>query len=497
MKNTSLVLVVCLVCLLLGLGLGQQVLAQSPLETVLYFPQWADGGGYSSQVFVANLTGGDGQVVVRFYNSAGQEVAVPTDRGTSPLTLPLSVGVLTFSTRGQAVAVSAGWCSVAANVRIVGKMLYTFPDGQTTVLPSPSRRGMTLFAEFRRGVRNTGIAFANPNHGSSYIDLVLRDQQGAQVEKKRVTLPPLGHLARFIDEPDLFASSLASRSEFLGSIEVVAEQYVAATSLGFSFFSGGRFWMDNSPPLAQPYPRAALSAQVIAFIPSDVPVDPDYLAGVRFIASENQKWFQIEADRAGEGDMQAIEFPLAEDGQIQVNLVRGKRTSAEYEARFTGSGSELISSELYEFYRSGVLLVIHQANQGASGIGSHGRVTMSFGSRKLVVLLVPGPRSSFGTSWKNFSAASLRIPEDPPWLFGKNANVTLTLWLSGVWLAEEIGLTPSNLNQFFPKFQNLVPGNRVGYVVTMVPDMAVYPDISQVVALENKEVQLIKALVER
>lgn len=362
---------------------------ESPLKTTLYFPHWTDGEGwYNVFQFTNLLRTHSGKAKVRFYNNFGNEVVVQTDHGTSPLTLDLPVaGTVTLKTFGLSAAGSTqGLAVVDSDVRIAGRIEYRYLDPafhiRTATSPSPTRRAFVFMADYVTANpywQNVGVALSNPNDKSSYVDISLVDNGGSVVAEKRITLQPLNHIAELVNTT-LFPEYLASRGEFHGTIEVVAERNIAAMALEFEGQSNGTFLMDNCPPLPPRYINTAEvnkhTIQAVYFVPKDTVPDPDYVKGIQFIAQEVLDWYDIELQRAGQQDLTSfLDFVRDSRGKIKVGLVMGQENLATY-ADINGStgGFTKIKAELKSVYPdaaypNGYMLVAVQSNETSFAVG--------------------------------------------------------------------------------------------------------------------------------
>src|SRR6185295_11559605 len=87
-------------------------------------------------------------------------------------------------------------------------------------------RSMSIFAQ--AGSRtSTGIALVNPNTIAANVTLVLRNSNSGELARTSFTLPPMGHIARYLTE--LFTG--VSLGEFDGKIDVTSTQALAALTL--------------------------------------------------------------------------------------------------------------------------------------------------------------------------------------------------------------------------------------------------------------------------
>ena len=85
---------------------------------------------------------------------------------------------------------------------------------------------MSVFVQTGAGT-STGIALANPNTFASDVTLILKDSNSNEIARSSITVPPMGHLAKYAGE--IFTG--ISFGEFQGKIDVVTTQPLAALTL--------------------------------------------------------------------------------------------------------------------------------------------------------------------------------------------------------------------------------------------------------------------------
>src|SRR2546426_9549688 len=80
-------------------------------QTIQYFPQLADGGGYVTTWYFTGLGAGPSVVTVELFQQNGNPLIVQTDRGTaSTFTLNESAtGKISLRTLRTPVGVQSGW----------------------------------------------------------------------------------------------------------------------------------------------------------------------------------------------------------------------------------------------------------------------------------------------------------------------------------------------------------------------------------------------------
>ncbi len=216
----------------------------------LYFPQFGNGGGFISDLVLINpsatlMTSGqvdilddDGQPLqVGIAGESGDEARPAiADASSQVSSVQFSVparGAVTVSTDGQGDVV-VGSAVVTPDSTLGGVVRFELPGiGIAGVGASPSLSRFIVPVRRESGGINTGIALYNTESIAVTLDLTLRDQQGQTLSNGTRTIvdfPAGGHLARFINEAELFPG--ADTDGFEGTLVVeVTGGKIAATAL--------------------------------------------------------------------------------------------------------------------------------------------------------------------------------------------------------------------------------------------------------------------------
>ncbi len=146
-------------------------------ETVLYFPDYVDGGGWSVQLVLSNVDSAvAAEVRVEVYDPDGQPVLNLFD---SDLTLELPVlGTRVLRSAGSG-AIRRGWIRIDADAGTVsGLLTYRHVQSGIEVVVEPAQLGkeFALFVEESETV-GAGLALFKPD-AESRIELRLRDEEG-------------------------------------------------------------------------------------------------------------------------------------------------------------------------------------------------------------------------------------------------------------------------------------------------------------------------------
>ena len=172
----------------LGLRFGKRIPAlsavpairnpgQEPLETILYFPDYVDGGGWTVQLALSNVDASTPAVaVVEVYGQDGQPVLDLFD-SESPIEIP-SFGSRVLRSAG-AGPLRRGWIQVRADpASVTGLLTYrqTGTGVEVSVEPVELGNRFALFVE-ESDTLGAGLAIFKPE-ASSEIELRVRDEEG-------------------------------------------------------------------------------------------------------------------------------------------------------------------------------------------------------------------------------------------------------------------------------------------------------------------------------
>ena len=147
-------------------------------ETILYFPDYVDGGGWSVQLALSNVDPDTAaEAVVEVYDEFGGPILDLFDSGSAFEIPPLGSRVLRSSGTGE---IRRGWIQVRAGAASVSGLL-TYKQGTTgievSVEPAALGDRFALFVE-ESGDVGAGVAVFKPEAASS-IQLRVRDEAGS------------------------------------------------------------------------------------------------------------------------------------------------------------------------------------------------------------------------------------------------------------------------------------------------------------------------------
>ena len=192
----------------------------------LYFAQFGDGEGFSSEVVLFNpssVAGIKGNLIFRdgpgntvdptsiLTPGAGLQGADPgMDFELAPL------GSVTFTTTGTSSTLIAGSAEVVSDGDVAGVIRFRSPGVGIAGVGSSQVASSVIAPVRRKGDLSTGVAIRNTLPSELVVDLSLKQQDGTEIPNgsAQVTIPGQGHIARFLEE--LFPE--AATQDFEGTI---------------------------------------------------------------------------------------------------------------------------------------------------------------------------------------------------------------------------------------------------------------------------------------
>jgi len=176
-------------------------------QELQYFPQLADGGGYSTTLYIAGLGKTDANVQVDFFTQTGTGLAIQTSMGTAS-TFSFAVpqnGQVTLRTAGTSSKVTAGWIRVSSTVSVGATEIFSYAQGgivqgQAGVLPTVATGAVTLLVSIDGRGQDTGMAIANVSALANVVTFTLYDQAGTVAKTTTTTISPQNQIAIFVDQ---------------------------------------------------------------------------------------------------------------------------------------------------------------------------------------------------------------------------------------------------------------------------------------------------------
>lgn len=231
----------------------QQLCAAGVASRLHEFAQVADGifpgGIFKTTLILINPNPVDSQVSIRLRQSDGSPMEFTignTTASTFNLTLPPR-GSARLQTSGTSPTLRAGWAQIEASVDIWAIVLFQIFDSSGRLISDASVEGTSILNRITDGFSipvqegggtSTGVAIANISPDSTArIRMRLINNRGEEVRAIEITLPPSGHIARFI--PELFTDIAVLDGSL--EVELVEGFSLSAVALRITGFVMGTF----------------------------------------------------------------------------------------------------------------------------------------------------------------------------------------------------------------------------------------------------------------
>ncbi len=214
-------------------------LAQPLAADQIYFPQFADGGGYATELVLLNTSSNVETGTLQLFDDNGVPLAVNQDSGTTDSSFKYSIpagGTFRFHTDGLAASVKAGWVQLtpdAGTSTPVGAGIFSYSSegilvSESGIPAAVSTTHARVYVDLSRS-HDTGLAIANPASTSANITIRAYEADGVTpigTSQGLLQLPGNGHSARFATElvPGLPAG-------FTGMLDITSATPFAALTL--------------------------------------------------------------------------------------------------------------------------------------------------------------------------------------------------------------------------------------------------------------------------
>lgn len=177
------------------------------------FAQIASGGGWDTTLTLINLAGTTGAARLNFYANDGSMPMLPFTEPQAPAagaTLAqsfdetlLANSTLMLDTTGPATRTGTeGFAEVLTGGGIDGFAIFTNTfSNQQAMVPLETRNAPSYLLAFdNTGAIDTGLAIANLATNAANVQVVIRDDTGAQIGTDKVSLEPRGHSAFMLSD---------------------------------------------------------------------------------------------------------------------------------------------------------------------------------------------------------------------------------------------------------------------------------------------------------
>ena len=201
-------------------------LAKPAAGDAIFFPQFADGGGYTTSLILLNTSNGIETGTLQMLDDSGHPLVVSYVGSVVGSSLRYSIpkgGAVRFQTDGSPATTRAGWVKLtpdAGTSTPVGAGVFGYnPDSFLVTESGVPAAAATTHARIYVDMslfRSTGLALANPS--GTHARIAIRAYQSNGVTQVGVSdvpleVPPNGHRAHFVNElvgrlPDGFTGVL-------------------------------------------------------------------------------------------------------------------------------------------------------------------------------------------------------------------------------------------------------------------------------------------------
>jgi hypothetical protein len=195
------------------------------MKTVLYFTTNVSSGVFGT---------------ASIFDNDGNPLAASADGGAPSASM-------TFTVLGNRVSrvvlagdqtLRSGWIrlTLSGPVNLIASAVFQTFNGtnlisEAGVLESPPANTSLIYVKSETGGSNVGVALANWQTSSNSLTLQLFDNVGTLLDTQTVTLPPNGHVAKFVTE--LFPQ-LSSVADFNGAVAIRSQTQFSAVALRLS-----------------------------------------------------------------------------------------------------------------------------------------------------------------------------------------------------------------------------------------------------------------------
>ncbi len=240
---------------------GDALLTSTPIADLsqalgsrpLYFPQFVDGGGYTTMAILVNTSDAVESGKLQLYRDDGSPFKIQPVGGTQASLFPYSIspgGVFVLETDGSPPATISGWAQIIPDSGTgtpAGAGVFSFSQGGILVTQSgiPSATPTTHARVYvdTTGQHNTGLAIADPQGTALNVSVTAFQSDGiTRAGSGSAALLPHGHKAAFAGQ---LISGLPSG--FAGVLDISAPQPFVALTLRSLQNSRGDFLLTTMP----------------------------------------------------------------------------------------------------------------------------------------------------------------------------------------------------------------------------------------------------------
>jgi hypothetical protein len=200
---------------------------------IQYFPQLADGAGYTCAWHFTGLSTGSSTVTVELFDQQGIPLTVATDQGTSSIFrfVLQDSSCASLQTLGTG-NVKVGWAKVSATQPIGATETFRLVGTGGAVISEtdvPASTPVAAATVLAPDPRTTAIALANVNASATSFNFKLLDNGGNTLATGSRVLAPSSQMALYMNQ----IPGLGSASALNGSLEISASSAFPVVALVF------------------------------------------------------------------------------------------------------------------------------------------------------------------------------------------------------------------------------------------------------------------------
>lgn len=202
-------------------------------KRIVYFPQVADGGGYTTTFVLMNTSSATASAALELSDAQGGPLVVTMEGQTDSrflLTIPAG-GVARVTTQGNSAAPRTGWARLFSTAPVGGTAIFQLKSGgqvlsEAGVEAAQLTTRFTIFQDSRASA-DTGLALANPNISAAGVKLRLVNRNGIDIAAAEISLGAGQQIARFISQ------LMPAARDIEGTVVVSSNLALAAIALRF------------------------------------------------------------------------------------------------------------------------------------------------------------------------------------------------------------------------------------------------------------------------
>lgn len=206
-----------------------------------------DGNYWSTEFTFTNLDSHDVHFIVYFMDDEGRDLEMPVVGQGYVIGMEITLSPMmtyTFETAGTDPDPYQGWAYVGKDVstdRVAGFGVFRLritghPDYEAVVpLENEFYPDSVMLFDNTAGF-STGMAIANPHSNAADITVIVRDEDGAEIDRGTFTLGPYSHYSASLADPKLLPVTANRR----GTVEFITTND-GITALGLRFNRTGPF----------------------------------------------------------------------------------------------------------------------------------------------------------------------------------------------------------------------------------------------------------------